>query len=382
MKYFFLVWSNLKRKKLRSFFTIASVTISFLLFGFLAAIKVGLMQGSNVADADRLLTMHKVSIIQHLPVSYKARIQNIEGVAAVMHATWFGGIYQEPKNFFPQVPVEPDDLFNLYPEYELDEAALKLWHETRTGAIVGRTTADRFGWKVGDRIPIQATIWPKSDGGMDWEFDLVGIFEAKKGVDTTLLYFRYDYFDEARSELEKGEVGWYVLRVDDPEEAVRIAQEIDALFANSFAETKTDTEHEFLLSFARQIGDIGAIMTFVLIAVFFTLLLVSGNSMALSVRERYNELALLKALGFGHPSVLGLVLSESMFICLLGGSLGLTLSVLATSRMDVAAIFPVFFVPSKDLMLGIVLIFLMGLLSGLIPALQAMRLRISDGLRR
>ena len=383
MKFLPLIWSNLKRKKLRTILTLLSVLVAFLLYGYLAAIREAFNAGVNVAGADRLVIRHKVSLIQMLPISYAARIERIPGVQRVTHGSWFGGVYQEPRNFFAQIVVDPQSYLELYPEYLLPLEQMKAWQQTRTGAVVGRSTAKRFGWKIGDRIPIKATIWGKKDGGRTWEFDLVGIYDgAKKGTDTTQFFFRYDYFDETRASMQ-GEIGWYVIRIGDPEKAAQVAKAIDAEFANSPAETKSETEKAFVQAFAKQVGDIGAIMIAILSAVFFTILLVAGNTMAQAVRERREELGVLKALGFTDRRVLVLVLIESCLLAGLGGLGGLGLAkVLIASGDPTNGALPVFYFPTNDLLLGLVLVLGLGLLTGLLPAVQAMRLNVADALRR
>lgn len=383
MRFFYLIWSNLKRKKLRTTLTLLSIVIAFLLYGFLCAIKAALTGGVSVAGADRLVVRHKVSIIQLLPQSYKARIAGIPGVSAAVHQTWFGGIYQDPKNFFPSMPVEPEEFLNMFPEIVLPAAEKKAWLEKRTGAIVGRATATRFGWKVGDRIPITSPIWRRPDNG-PWQFDIVGIFDgAKKNTDTSQLFFRYDYFDEARRQPGKGQVGWYTVRVKDPAQAAAVAKAIDEEFANSPYETKAEPEGAFAQGFAEQVGNIGAIMIAILSAVFFTILLVAGNTMAQAVRERTEELGVLKAVGFTNELVLGLVLCESCLIAILGGAGGLGLALLINVRGSPApGLFPVFYLPTKDLLVGMVLVMCLGLVTGVVPAVQAMRLKIAEALRR
>lgn len=383
MKFLPLIWSNLKRKKLRTLLTLLSIGVAFLLFGYLSAIGRALDQGVSVAGADRLVVRHRVSIAQLLPVTYKERIARIPGVAAVSHASWFGGIYQSSRIFFPQMPVEPEPWLNLYPEYILPKEARERWLATRTGAIAGRKIAEKFGWKVGDRIPIQATIWVRKDGSATWEFDLAGIYDgAEKGTDTTQFFFRYDYYDEARR-YAKGQVGWYVVRVSNPEEAATVAKQIDEEFANSSAETKAETEGAFVQGFAKQVGDISTIMVAILSAVFFTILLVAGNTMAQSVRERTEELGVLKAMGFTNTQVLLLVLGESCFLSALGGLSGLGLAWLLISRGDPThGALPIFYFPVHDLLVGTGLVFALGLVTGILPAWQAGRLRLADALRR
>jgi putative ABC transport system permease protein len=383
MKYLHLIWSNLKRKKLRTLLTLLSILVAFLLFGYLSAIEKALNAGISIAGANRLVVRHKVSLIQLLPETYAARMAEMPGVSAVIHSTWFGGIYQDPKNWFGQMPVDPKGFIDMYPEYLLPEAEQKAWIETRTGAIAGRKLAQRFGWKIGDRIPIQATIWTQQGGNRTWEFDLVGIYDGKeKNTDTTGFFFRYDYFDEARA-FGKGQVGWYVVRVKDPSQAEAVAKKIDDEFANSPAETKAETEGAFVQAFAKQIGDIGKIMTAILSAVFFTILLVAGNTMAQAIRERTEELGVLKALGFKNGQVMVLVLAESCLISVLGGFLGLGLAWLLVSAGDpTGSAFPIFYFPTSKLVLGVVLALLLGLVTGILPAMQAMRLRIAEALRR
>jgi putative ABC transport system permease protein len=381
MKFLPLIWGNLLRKKLRTSLTLLSVLVAFVLFGLLCAIKQALVGGVELAGVDRLIVRHKVSIIQLLPESYKARMEKIPGVDLAVHQTWFGGIYQDPKNFFMQSPVVPDEFMGMFPEFILPPDQLQAWKKNRTGAIVGRNTATRFNFKIGDKVPIQSPIW----GQKTWEFDVVGIFDGReKGTDTTALYFRYDYFDESRTEGRgKGLVGWYAVRVKNPAEAATVAQRIDEEFANSPAETKAEPEGAFIQGFAGQIGNIALIVASILSAVFFTILLVTGSTMSQAVRERIGELGVLKAIGFTNGQVLGLVLAESIALTGLGGALGLGLAWLFTSRGDpTGGMLPLFHFPVSDLLVGAALCLALGLLTGLLPALQATRLRVADALRR
>jgi putative ABC transport system permease protein len=383
VKYLYLVWSNLKRKKLRSILTMLSILVAFTLFSYLGAIRQSFSQGIEVAGLDRLIVRHKVSIIQMLPASYETRIERIDGVVDAIHQSWFGGVYQKPSNFFPQMPVEPEEYLEMYPEILLSEAEREAWLRTRSGAIAGRQIADRFGWKVGDRIPIQATVWTRKGGESTWEFDLVGIYDgAEKGTDTTMFLFRYDFFEESR-QFGQGQVGWYTVRIAEPERAAEVAAAIDAEFANSRYETKTEAEGAFLQGFADQIGDVGLILTSIVAAVFFTILLVAGNTMAYAVRERTNELAVLKAVGFTDLGVLGLVLGESFLLTVIGGGVGLFLGWLLVSMGDpTGGSLPVFYIPNRSLAMGMILIALMAFIAGILPALQAGRLQIADALRR
>lgn len=384
MRFLHLMWANLRRKKTRTILTMLSIFVAFVLFGYLVTIDHALNMGVSVAGADRLVVRHKVSIIQPLPSSYEARIEQIDGVANATHQTWFGGIYQDPKNFFGQFPVVPDEYLDMYPEFVLSADQREAWLATRTGAVVGRNIADKYGWEIGDKVPIQATIFPQKDGSRTWTFDIVGIYEAaEKGVDDTQFLFHYDYFDEARAYGE-GSVGWYLIQVEDPEQAVAVAEAVDATFANSPAETDTATEKAFMQGFAKQIGNISKILMAVLSAVFFTILLVAGNTMAQAVRERTEELGVLKAMGFTPGQVLTLVLGEACLLSIVAGGLGLALAfTLITLGGDpTGGALPIFFFPPAKLLVGGLLVVVLGLITGTLPALQASRLTIADALRR
>lgn len=384
MKYLSLLIANLFRKKLRTTLTFLSILIAFILYGYLVAIREAFTGGVSFAGADRLVVRNKVSLIETLPVSYKMRMERMAGVRTVADATWFGGYYKEAKNFFAQMPVEPKEYLDVYPEILLSAKEKQDWMNTRTGAILGRKTAEKFGFKVGDRIPITPTIWEKPNHDMSaWVFDIVGIFDgATRATDTTALLFRYDYFDETRA-FRKGEVGWYVVRANDPDKTERIASEIDREFANSSAETKAEPEKAFMQGFAKQIGDIGKIMIAILSAVFFTILLVAGNTMAQAVRERREELGVLKALGFTNGKVLVLVLVESCLLAGVAGFLGLGLAKFFVSLGDPThGALPLFYFPNVDVGIGVGIVFALGLLAGIGPAIQAMRLNMADALRR
>ena len=382
MRLLHLVWANLMRKKVRTLFTFLSILVAFVLYAVLMAIKAAFGVGVELTGVDRMIMLHKVSIIQPLPISYMNRIAADEGVTAVTHANWFGGIYQDPKNFFPQIAVDPESYLDLYTEFVLPEEQKQAWFDNRIGAIVGRTTADRFGWELGDRIPIQATIFRTADGA-PWEFEIEGIFDGNDpSVDLTPMYFHYKYLEETFPGMA-GQIGWYILKVADPQQSAEVAQRLDAQFANSPAETKTSTESAFIQGFANQTGDIAAITTGIVAIVFFTLLLVAGNTMAQSVRERTNELAVLKTLGFRDGQVMGLVLSESLFLTVLAGGVGLTAVTVISHLVKLGgAILPIFHVPWDSYFFGLGLVVLMGLVAGAIPAYQALRLGIVDALGR
>ena len=382
MKFLPLVWKNIWRRKIRTIFTLLSIFIAFLLFGLLMTVRTAFTFGVDIAGADRLVLIHKVSLIMPLPVSYLPKLQTVPGVELATHNTWFGAYYQDPANFFANIVVDPVPFMNVYPEYKLPEDQMKAWLDDRQGAIIGKDLASRFNWKLGDRVPLTATIWQPKSGGQTWEFNIRGIYDGGDGVDKTQLFFRYDYLDENRTG-GQGLVGWYIVKIDDASKAVSMSKTFDEMFANSSAETKTTTEKGFIEGFAKQMGDIGAIMVAILTAVLFTMLLIAASTMAQSVRERTNELAVLKTVGFSGGTILLLVLAESLFIVLAGGVIGLALAWLFVQGGDpTGGMLPIFVLPTRHLVVGVALMILMGLLAGALPAVAAMRLRIVDALRR
>jgi len=381
MKYLPLLWANLLRKKTRTILTILSVIVAFLLFGMLDAVRVAFSVRDSLEGASRLVVSSRLSIIQPLPYADLQQIQRIDGVEAVVYANWFGGIYQDRKNFFANFAVSQNYL-DIYPEFILPKEQEQAFLTTRTGAVVGENLANRFGWKLGDKIPLEATIFPHKNGSNTWTFDLVGIFKAREARDRNQedqMLFRYDYFDEGRT-FGNGTVGWYVVKIADPERAAEITQAIDSFFANSAAETKTQTEKQFALDFVKQMGDIGLIVTSIMGAVFFTILLLTGNTMSQAVRERIPELAVLKTLGFSNQRVLWLVLGESLLLVILGGMVGLLLSMFGVNALSAAFRGGVFKVDINSWLTGVGLMVLLAVGVGLPPALRAMRLRIVDAL--
>jgi putative ABC transport system permease protein len=384
MKYFGFIWKNAWRKKVRTTLTIMSVLVAFLLYALLSAIGYAFTSGANLADAERLVVIDKISLINPLPVSYGSRIATTPGVESVTHASWFGGYYQDPRNQMPQFPVEPREYFEMYPELKIPPEQLEAWANNRIGLVAGEELVAQFGWNIGDRIPLQATIWTKEDGGRTWEFDLEGVFSTDDPRGGTgYMLFHYDYFEEARA-FGKGTVGWYILRIAGGANPVEVANAVDTQFANSPNETKTSTEQAFVESFTKQFGNIALIVTLILGAVFFTLLLVSGNTMAQSVRERISELAVLKTLGFPDRSVLAIVLSESILIMLIGGLLGLGIGWIVVQGLasTLGAYLPGLFLSPQAALAALGLIVAAGTAAGIFPALKAMRLSIVDALAR
>jgi putative ABC transport system permease protein len=385
VKFLPLLWSNLLRRKVRTVFTLLSILVAFMLLGTLLAIRVAFSGGVTVAGAERLMMLDKVSLINSLPISYLARIRTAPGVADVTHANWFGGVYQDPKNAFANLAVEPESWLRVHPELVIPAGQEKAWLADRTGALVGVDTARRFGWKIGDRVPLQGTIYRRPDG-RPWELTIDAIYDAAENTDKTQLFFHYAYLNETipKGAYGNDEVSWYVIRVADPRQAELVARRLDALFANSSSETKTATEKVFVSSFAGQIGDIGTIMIGIAGAVLFTILLVTGNTMAQAIRERTSELAILKTLGFSEAKIFGLVLAESCLIALVGGAAGLGLSWTAITLIGdpTHGMLPPIYLPARDVAFAAGLIAALGLATGILPALQARRLKIVDALRR
>ncbi|HET9863722.1 MAG TPA: ABC transporter permease [Steroidobacteraceae bacterium] len=384
LKWLPLVWANLKRRKLRFAFTLISILLAFLMFGMLDALRTSLSQAINLAGADRLMTMSKVNITVSLPRGYYEKVKAVPGVRAVVPLNWFGGLYKDSRQQLQVFPTDPEQLVAVYPELKIKPEEFAAWKRDRQGAIVGPNLANTFGWKVGDRIPLRSDIWRKQNGGDTWEFNIVGIYDSSgSGVDKSTVYFHYDYFNESL-QYGKDQVGWMVVRVEDPKQSDALARRIDAMFENSPFETKTATEREFIKRVLEQMGNIGLILVSVTSAVFFTMLLVTANTMAQSVSERTNEIGVLKTLGFSGPSILTLVLMESLFITFVGGLVGLGLAWLLASGMGEAIkdYFPVFTLTAGTFLTGIALMLVFGLITGLWPALTAMRLRIVDALRR
>lgn len=384
MKYLHLIWAALFRRKTRTFLTLVSIITAFLLFGMLDAVRTAFDSGSkSVVGVDRLITASRYSIIQSLPQALQSRIAGVPGVRDVAYANWFGGIYQDPKNFVFSYAVSPNYL-DVYPEIRLTPEQRKAFDNTRTGVVIGPVLAKKYGWKVGDKIPLQSTIFPQTNGDKTWQFDIVGIFSVAEGAANgldQLFLLHWKYFDEANL-YARHEMGWYVDRLADPNAADSVAKAIDAISANSDHETKTQTEQAFSASFAKQLGDIGLIVTAIMGAVFFTLILLTGNTMAQAVRERTSELAVLKTIGFSSPGVLGMVLAESVLLLVLGGAIGLGIAsvlapVVSKGSGGMVNLPPV---GATSWAIGVGLMVLIGLVVGALPAMRAMRLNIVDAL--
>src|ERR1700719_2807557 len=371
MKFSRLIFANLFRKKIRLALTIGSFAVALFLFSFLAVVRDAFSRGADIASADRLFVINRTSIINPMPLSYRDKMLRIPGVKMATHDNWFGGVYQDEKNFFPQFVIDPENQRQVYPELIVSDEEWNNFVNDRQGAIVGVHTAQRFGWEIGDPVPIKTTIW----GSGNWEFNIDGFYHGKRAQDDeTQFWFQWDYFEEHVPDALKGQVGWYVVRVDTPDDAVRVSKSIDAEFANSPFETKTETESAFAASWVKQFGNIR----------FLILSIGTVNTMAISVRERTGELAVFKAIGFSNRAVLLFVLAESLLISFFGGLVGLLLAVMAIPIMANAlnGMLPQLVLAPSVLVSGMVTALAVGLASGLLPGLGAMRLQIVSALRR
>lgn len=384
MYYLYFIAKNLTRKKARTLLTLLSIVIAFILFGLLRSLAAAFEQGADIAGEDRLVSINKVTLIQPLPYSYLKKVRALDGVDKATLANWFGGYYQDPKNQFPQFPVEAEAYFDIYQDmYELPAEQLTAWKKNRIGVVIGDALVKKYGWKIGDRVPLIG-MFPKEDNSTHWEFVVEGVYSAKdKRADTSAMLMHYDYFEEARG-YEKGTLGWLIIKVKNPKESAQVAAAVDALFANSSAETKTSSEKDFAKSFAKQFADIGLITTLILAAVFFTMLLVSGNTIAQSFRERIPEFAIMKTIGFSDISIMLMVLMESLLVSLSGGLLGLVIAKLVvTAAADAfAATLPGLYLSVEVMVMAVLLMLVFGVLTGIIPAVQGLRLNIINALRR
>jgi putative ABC transport system permease protein len=385
MKYLHLIWASLFRRKMRTFLTLVSIIAAFVLFGLLDAVRTSFGQvGQSAVGASRLQTGSKLSFIQTLPKSLEEQIARVDGVKMVTYANWFGGAYQDPHNQVFSFAVPPNYL-DLYTEVSVTDAERKAFKETRTGALVGEQLAQRFHWKVGDHVPLQSTIFPDRQGSKNWQFDIVGILHAsdKKsgGFFDQMFLLNWKYFDDT-TPYNQGQVGWYVTQVVDVNQADRVVKGIDALSANSDHETRTQTEQAASASWIKQLADIGLIVGSIMGAVFFTLMLLSGNTMMQAVRERNSEIAVLKTIGFSGQSVLAMVLAESVLLLVLGGVVGLLLATAIVPGISAGSggMLNLPSVGAGSWGLGLGLMVAIGLLVGALPAWRAMRLNVVDAL--
>jgi putative ABC transport system permease protein len=373
---------NALRHRLRTSLTALGIFVAILAFGLLSTVIEAWFSGVNTASSSRIITRSSVSLVFPLPATYREKLRQVEGVTGVAGVNWFGGVYQETKNFFPQFAVDPEDYFPLYPEYLIPEADYKEFLRDRKGAIVGRKLADTYGWRVGDVVPLKGMIYPGN-----WEFVVRAIYEGRDSkVDTSQFFFHWDYLNERVKILmprRANYYGLYVLGIADPDRAAETGRVIDAQFRNSLAETLTETERAFQLSFVSMVETLVVAIRVVSYLVIFIIMAVMANTMAMSARERLSEYATLKALGFKPFSVGGLIVGESMAIALIGGALGViaTFPVAEMFRRLVGSLFPVFEVSQATVMLQFVCAAVVGIVAAVIPSVRAARVQIAAGLR-
>jgi putative ABC transport system permease protein len=385
MSWLGLVWANLTRRKLRLVFTLLSIILAFLMFGMLDALRTSMSQAVNLTGADRLITLSKVSIIDSFPISHYEKTRAVDGVASVVHLNWFGGVYKEGTMDIPVFPMNVEEFFKVYPEVKITPEEFAAWKADRQGIVIGQALAERMGWKKGDRLPLKSSIFRKQNNSDTWEFNIVAIYKVENsaGWDNQSAMFHYDYYNESLL-FGKDQIGWMTVKVKDPNQAEDIGKRIDAQFANSSDETKTGTEKAFTKQFMEQMGNIGKILISVVFAVFFTMLLVTANTMAQSVRERTNEIGVLKTLGFSAGSVLRLVIGEALFLTVIGGLIGFGLAYLGVKALQptMKTYFPIFEIDISTIVVAIALMMGLGVITGLWPAVTAMRLKITDALRK
>ncbi|MEN1728031.1 MAG: FtsX-like permease family protein [Pseudomonadota bacterium] len=381
---FHLIRKNLTRKKLRTLFTLLSIIIAFILFSLLGGLSRAFSLGVELAGADRLITMHRVSFIQPIPLSYVARVRAIEGVETAVHQTWFGAYYQNNRQQIGLFPTDLESWREVYPEYSIPDEQWRGLLANQTGVMIGQAMAETYGWSIGDRVPLFSSIYPQQDGSFSWDVDIEGIFTGSGNrADEMQAFMHYDYFNESRA-FGQDTVGWIVTKIEDPDQADQVATAIDRRFANSPTETKSSTEAGWTAGFAAQIGNIGLMVRMVLACVFFTLLLITGNTMAQAVRERTSELAVMKTIGFSDRRVLLMVLGESLLVAMLGGAIGLTLGYLFMegAASSLSQFLPGLSMAPSAALIGLLLSFGLGLVTGIVPAWQAGRLKVIDALAR
>lgn len=374
-----LIWANLRRRPLRTLFTFLSIAVAFMLFGLLQALRSGFFGGAELAGVDRAITMHKMSIIQQLPRSYAERVKAVPAIKAINYQSWFGGWYRNERTQLSTLATDQNTFFEVYPEFRIADEQKRAWLADRTAVIAGKDVAARFGWKVGDRIPLQQSL-PYKQNGNTWEVTIAGIFEEQSNNGN--IFMRHDYLSEG-SPWARDRIGWIVSRLENPDDLPRVTAAIDALFANSSIETKSSSEKTWVGDFAKQVGNIGAILSAVAAAVFFTMLLVTANTMAQSVRERTSELGVMKTLGFSNGAVTRMVLAEALLLTLAGGLLGLGLAfvVVGGMRAALSTWLPLIALDRGSAAMAIALMVVLGLAAGVLPALRAMRLKVVDALR-
>lgn len=380
MKYLPLVWAGLWRKPVRTVLTLLSVTIAFLLFGVMHGVTAGLDAAVSLMSDTRLRIQSRVNLTEPLPLAYLQRIEEVPGVEGVAFYNFFGGYYQEPKNSINSGALDMRRLKALFPEVVVAKDQLEVMEHTPNGALIGEDLAKKWGWKVGDVIPLRSTVWTRKDGASEWTFKIVGTYSFPSDkAPTNELWINYSYFDEARA-FGNGTVTLYFARIKDASKAAKICEAIDRQFANSAFETQSQNEKDWIRAQIDQIGDIAFFVNAIIGAVFFTLLFVTGNTMMQSVRERIPELAVLKTYGYSNAKVIGLVICEALFLCGAAGSVGLWIAALVSpqifSRLGAGEL-PL---PMNVIVLGLVLAAGVAAVSALPPAWRAQRMNVADAL--
>ena len=377
-----LVRKNLFRKRLRAVLLTISILIAFLIYGMLGAMQNAFSMGTEGAAQDRLVTVNRINFTVALPYAYWGRIQQVEGVRTVAPASWFGGYYQEPQNFVQSFAVDPETYIEAYPELVFQEDQRLAFIEGRTCAAVGQALATQYGWSVGERIPLMSNIWQQQDGSQAWELDICAIFDDADGTyPTNYLMLHYEYFNESLL-FGRDSFHWVAITTEDPSQNDRISREVDELFANSPAETSTTTEAAFNAAFMEQFGNIGLILTWVIGAAFATILMIVGTTMVMAVNERTREIAVLKTLGFTEPRIFRMILWEALLLSFAGGLIGLGVASLAAGAASTAmsGFLPPFGLSLTNVLTAIAIMIALGLITGLLPAWNATRVRISDAL--
>ncbi|MDD2309031.1 MAG: ABC transporter permease [Desulfuromonadaceae bacterium] len=378
-----LLFRNAFRHALRTLLTILGITVAILAFGLLQTVISAWYAGANAASSARLITRNAISLVFSLPVSYRERIRSIEGVSAVSYANWFGGVYITEKNFFPSLAIEPGSYLELYPEFVLTAEEKRAFLLDRKGCVIGRKLAERFGWKIGDSIPLKGTVFPGT-----WEFVVRGIYSgAEKSTDESQFFFQWEYLNETLKKTvarRANQIGVYIIGLKNPQNAAEVSLAIDASFKNSLAETLTETEKAFQLSFVSMTEAIVVAIRIVSFVVIIIIMVVVANTMAMTARERIGEYAIFKAMGFQAHHIAGMVFGESLFIAATGGCLGILLTFPVASKFGevMGNYFPVFQVDRSTIYMDLLFSLIVGGVAGIFPAWRAVRIKIADGLRR
>jgi putative ABC transport system permease protein len=376
-----LIFRNTLRQRLRTILTLVGMAVAILAFCLLRTVVDAWYAGVAGSAPDRLVTRNSISLIFTLPISYRTRILQVPGVQEVVYANWFGGVYIDERHFFPRIAVGPQSYFDVYPEFVISPAELKAFWRQRNACIAGLKIAEKYGWKIGDTITMNGNIYPG-----EWSFVLRGVYHgATKTTDETQFLFRWDYLDETLRKIEPskaGQIGWYIVQVQDPTKAGAISSSVDALFSNSLAETRTETEKAFQLGFVAMTEAIVIAIRIVSFVVIGVILLILANTMAMAARERMSEYAVLKTMGFGNLFLIILISGESVVIAMLGGVLGMMLSFPSASIFSskMGSLLPVFHISGNTLVMSSIISIVIGLLASVFPAWRASRVQIAEAL--